>query len=412
LSQRIRFLQIKYKFADLQFSDLSVESELNELMALARRAHEVTLITATSTRLCASKAMTVQGLSLEPVFLRKNVRILSWLLFQMIVFWRLLQTIHRRDVLVLDYSVVPVLYPLLALRRLLSHYPVLVLRVTSNPVETEGSVRSWALCLFWIISLKLAGGLFDRIYFITPMMGWEFSRVLKLPSSKIGTWPSTVNTRLFDPRSPQLSSRIRSLRREFALSGRMVVLHHGVLSKARGIMETVEAFALLKKRSVKAILFLLGDGPARAELRKYIRSNDLEEYVRIHGPVPYSDVPMFIATCDVGIVPLPNNSWWRHQCPTKLLEYLAMNKPVIVSDLPGHRWVLGNAPIAQYLKGTGAEEIANGLTKAMKNFEIFSRRQGRRISYAFSGERVAQMLEQDVLLALRGHRGTRIAADC
>ena len=59
--------------------------------------------------------------------------------------------------------------------------------------------------------------------------------------------------------------------------------------------------------------------------------------------VDYEDVPKYISMSDVAIIPLPDMHYWRSQSPLKLLEYLAMTKTVIISDIPAHRAVIGDA---------------------------------------------------------------------
>ncbi len=400
----LRYLQVKYKFSDVTFADLSVESELNELVALARQGHRVTLMGATL-GLPRSKETAGERLKLEPVYVRRSTSIIALLVFQMIVAFRLIRRIGQLDALITDCSTLtPILCLILFINRLVNHHPVLILRVTSNPVETGGTLRSMITIFHWMTSVKLAGVLFDRIYFISPMMGQHYSKLLHIPPNKIGTWPSTINMRLFDSEAKSLRASARSIRQKLALSRRFVVLHHGVLTKSRGVMETVKAFKLLKEKDVKTTLFLLGDGSAKAEIQEYVSTNDLDGYIRLHEPVPYRDVPIYVAICDLGIVPLPDNSWWRYQCPTKLLEYLAMNKPAIVTDIPGHRWILGSANFAQYINQVSATEISNAVMKAMSEHESLDPRTGRRISSAFSGERIAQMLEDDVLESLKTNK--------
>jgi glycosyltransferase involved in cell wall biosynthesis len=69
----------------------------------------------------------------------------------------------------------------------------------------------------------------------------------------------------------------------------------------------------------------------------------------------------YIASADVGIVPLPDIEWWRTSSPLKLMEYLAAGKPVIVSRIAAHTAVLGDCPCACYLDRVSPEAIADGV---------------------------------------------------
>jgi hypothetical protein len=117
------------------------------------------------------------------------------------------------------------------------------------------------------------------------------------------------------------------------------------------------------------VFFLLGTGPMATRLRVLIQKEGLQENVIIHNPVDQSQVPKFISMSDVGIVPLPDHPYWRYQCPLKLLEYLAMKKVVILTDIPAHRSIIGNEKCGLYISSVKPTEIANSIIYAYQNRE-------------------------------------------
>jgi len=162
-------------------------------------------------------------------------------------------------------------------------------------------------------------------------------------------------------------------------------------------MEMVQAFEILKKNGVDATLVLLGDGPVKEKIWKHIQTKGLEEVVMLRGPVDYIEVPDYIGACDAGILALPDHIWWRYQCPTKILECLAMNKPLIISDIPAHKWIVDNAPLALYLKGTCPKDIAIGIQAFIASQDAFQSNLGRKIAVKFSMGEIAHMLERQIL---------------
>ena len=56
--------------------------------------------------------------------------------------------------------------------------------------------------------------------------------------------------------------------------------------------------------------------------------------VYLTGPKPHQELPAYIRRFDVGIVPYLRNSYTATVVPTKILEYLAMGKPVVSTSLP------------------------------------------------------------------------------
>jgi glycosyltransferase involved in cell wall biosynthesis len=56
--------------------------------------------------------------------------------------------------------------------------------------------------------------------------------------------------------------------------------------------------------------------------------------VHLVGPVPHRDLAALIDSFDACIVPYRHNEYVRTVVPTKLMEYLAMGKPVVSTALP------------------------------------------------------------------------------
>jgi glycosyltransferase involved in cell wall biosynthesis len=133
-----------------------------------------------------------------------------------------------------------------------------------------------------------------------------------------------------------------------SFAGKKVLLYQGTLDERRGISQIVKLFADSCKNE-DVILLLVGNGPARDSIKKIIRENH-ETNIILMDPIPYSKMPELIKICDAGLVLFPNHADWRYQTPTKLIEFLALEKPVIASDLAGIRWIAGNSPLVVYMK--------------------------------------------------------------
>jgi glycosyltransferase involved in cell wall biosynthesis len=57
------------------------------------------------------------------------------------------------------------------------------------------------------------------------------------------------------------------------------------------------------------------------------------EGVQVVSGIPHNDVPRFLAECDILVIPRLLNRVSRLGAPSKLFEYLAMGKPVVVAAL-------------------------------------------------------------------------------
>ena len=272
-----------------------------------------------------------------------------------------------------------------------------VLDIRSTPVEIVG-FRGSLQKIWFSVSVLIAKKLFDGMTIITPLMKKEVCRRFNIDPAKVGVWTSGVTDSLFNPQN--LISESAELKRKLGLTGKFVVFYHGVFSATRGLQETIKAIEILKHRHFNAVLFLLGKGPIIANLKALIQKEDLQDNVIIHNPIDHLEVPKFIGISDVCILPLPDHPYWRFQSPLKLLEYLAMEKVVVLTDIPAHRTVIGEAKCGVYISSVNPMEIAKAIEYVYLNKDSLKERGkiGREIvKREYTWEKVAADLENYLL---------------
>jgi glycosyltransferase involved in cell wall biosynthesis len=241
-----------------------------------------------------------------------------------------------------------------------------ILDVRSTPVEAVG-FRGFLTKFWFSASILVAKKLFHGITIITPLMRKEVCDNYDINPNKVGVWTTGVSANLFDPKNR--ISQGKELRRSLGLSGNFVVFYHGVFTSTRGLTETIKAVRILKRKYPKIVFFLLGTGPMLPMMKELIHADRLEENVVIHDRVAQMEVPKFIQMCDVCIVPLPYHPYWRFQCPVKLLEYLAMKKVIIATDIPAHRAITGEEKCVIYISSIKPTDIARSIEYAYNNKE-------------------------------------------
>ena len=219
-------------------------------------------------------------------------------------------------------------------------------------------VQGFMINLIFDTSVLLACKFSEGITVITKLLKKRFCEKYGVRTEQVGIWTSGVSIETFD------SSRYSKaeMRARFGLRNRFVILCHGAFGSKkapRGISETMGAIALLRNRFPDLTLFLLGT--SFLPLDKMAEELKIKHMVITHSPVDYNEVPRFIAMCDVGIVPLPNLPQWRHQSPLNLLEYLAMEKPVIISDIPANRDIVETCECGIYIDSVEPKKIADAI---------------------------------------------------
>jgi glycosyltransferase involved in cell wall biosynthesis len=267
--------------------------------------------------------------------------------------------------------------------------PKVVLDIRSTPVEVKGSFREYLHRLVFRVSMILAKRRLNGITTLTERMKKEICDNFNISPTFVGVWTSGVSTQVFTPDKIDRTE----MRNTLGLNDKFVVFHHGALSKARGIAQAIKSIEILKSRYSDLTLFLLGTGSGVEALRNTAEELGVQDRVIMHGWVNYSDVPKYVAMCDVAIVPLPDSPSWRYQCPLKLLEYLAMKKVVIVTDIPANREVIGNHPCGIYVSSSNPQEIAEAIAFAHENREKLAEwgKSGREIiKEKYTWEKVAE----------------------
>jgi glycosyltransferase involved in cell wall biosynthesis len=110
-----------------------------------------------------------------------------------------------------------------------------------------------------------------------------------------------------------------------------IVLYSGTLHKAYGILQLLEAFALVPDRSCR--LWICGAGEAEREVREL---SERDERVRFLGQVSRGEVLSLQRRANVLVNPRDDaGEFTKYSFPSKLLEYLLSGTPAIVRRLPG-----------------------------------------------------------------------------
>jgi glycosyltransferase involved in cell wall biosynthesis len=127
---------------------------------------------------------------------------------------------------------------------------------------------------------------------------------------------------------PQEPDRLSSPLRQAAGAGPEdhVLLYHGALRSLRYLPELVAAANALPANWK---LVILGDGLLKPDLVK------VDSPTVFLDPVPYEDLPEWIAGADLGVILYEDVGLNQHYCsPNKLYEYIAAGVPLMTSDLP------------------------------------------------------------------------------
>jgi len=175
---------------------------------------------------------------------------------------------------------------------------------------------------------------------------------------RIGVITNGVSMELFD--NQDQGSFAERFREEHNLKGKFIIMYHGSLGPLRGLPQTLKAIKICSSKHPDIIFFILGSGNKNYEskIKNFTAQNSLENNILLHPPVVHDQVPKFLSICNVGIVALATYSYPATSCPLKLLEYMAMGKPVISTTIHFSKEVFAQGKCGELISSNKPQHIA------------------------------------------------------
>jgi len=146
---------------------------------------------------------------------------------------------------------------------------------------------------------------------------------------KIAVVPNAVEPDTFCPVPADTS-----LKRRLGLSGRTVIGYIGSVTAYEGLDVLMRAVSWLIDRKAELSLLIVGDGYAAGRLKKLAASLPHSRHIVFTGHVPFREIRRYYSIIDIFPFPRRDCDVCRYVPPLKILEVMAMAKPLIVSDVP------------------------------------------------------------------------------
>ena len=232
---------------------------------------------------------------------------------------------------------------------------------------------------------------FDYVIYTTPLVGARYA-TMKVRSGRVENYPIVELSEAL-PRQPQEK-----------------IIYLGGMSRIRGLVELIEAFAEVAKRHPTWKLCLVGSySPAslEAELTDLARKLGVEANVEFIAWVPYDEKEKLSSQAAMGVItylPYANNT----SClPNKLFDYMLVSLPVIASNFPLYREVVEGSQCGLIVDPSKPQGIAAAMEHLIEHPDE-ARRMGangrRAVLEKFNWEKESQQLLRiyDEVLADKG----------
>ena len=188
--------------------------------------------------------------------------------------------------------------------------------------------------------------------FAETVRNWCKPRIQK----KIVTVLNGVDIKKFKPNikpHPELSGK----------KGPIIMTTRRLVTK-NGVIFLVRAFKNILKKSPKAELVIIGDGPEKQKIEKEIQKLGIATQTHLIGMVTNDQIPSYLAVADIIVVPSIVEA-----SSISVLEAMAMRKPIVASDIPGIREITNYGKNCKLVTPMNSKELGIGIINLLENKE-------------------------------------------
>ncbi|HEU5123477.1 MAG TPA: glycosyltransferase [Verrucomicrobiae bacterium] len=192
--------------------------------------------------------------------------------------------------------------------------------------------RHWSIsCLEFFEKISI--GFADLV--LTPNLAFQKLFVSRgCPAGKIQIIMNTPRPELFDPANFRDTNEQNNAARPRPFK----IMFHGLIAERHGLDLALEALVELRTKIPGVEFHIYGHRTGfMNEMDRRIQKLKLEDVVHYHGHQPRHVIAQAINDADIGIIPNRRSPFTELNMPTRIFEYLAMHKPVIVPGTVGIR---------------------------------------------------------------------------
>jgi len=150
---------------------------------------------------------------------------------------------------------------------------------------------------------------------------------------------------------------------------RFLVGYVGVMGRQEGIDHLLDAARyIIKIKGRKDVQFgLVGGGTSLDEMVTYAKELGISDWVTFTGRVPDTEMLEMLNTADVCVNPDIANEMNDKSTMNKIMEYMALSKPIVQYDLTEGRFSAQDASL--YAERNNTEDLANKIIDLLDNPE-------------------------------------------
>lgn len=165
----------------------------------------------------------------------------------------------------------------------------------------------------------------ERIVVVTPAFKEHLVTHRGVAAEKIEIVQNGVETELFRPDA----KAAEEIRRQLGLEECFVICYIGTMGMAHGLETLIAAAEELQTAMPEARFVLIGEGAEKAHIQQLAAKRHLDN-IQFLDQQPRESIPAFVSAADLCLVLLKRTDLFKTVIPTKLLEYMACARTVVV----------------------------------------------------------------------------------
>src|SRR6202166_1203579 len=195
----------------------------------------------------------------------------------------------------------------------------------------------------------------NRIVVVSPAFKDHLMRYWNVPAEKIAIVENGVETDIFhlDPAAPQI-------RKELKIEDRFLICYIGTMGNAHGLETVIAAAEQLQTALPRAKFLLIGEGAEKDALVELAATRKLNN-IQFLGQQPRERIPSYVSAADLCLVMLKKTELFKTVIPTKLLEYMACERPVIVAVDGQARQIIEEAGAGVFVEPENSQDLVQAI---------------------------------------------------
>ena len=154
----------------------------------------------------------------------------------------------------------------------------------------------------------------------------------RVPADRLTTVFNGINPQDFRSSAPDLA-----LAKKVGILGKKVLGFIGSFNRYEGLDLLIVAVRELALKREDIALLLVGGGEMENDLRNQIEATKMQDRIILMGRIPHEQIPGLYSVIDILVYPRYSIPLTEIVTPLKPLESMSMGKPIIASDIGGHR---------------------------------------------------------------------------